>query len=306
MGESSKSDVVIFTDRAYQKASDQSRQAQSPVQERFHLAPQLWVGPLSTEDSEIIMRACSPAFYHHEPLRPLDFSYRQLYSFVREYANDDSRQEIDPDKDLLYCIGLSRIVHPTDVSFEYSATVVRDSNGRIQDVTPWNVRAEGRSAFVLSPDGDWLTTDHLTELKRLFEAFRARPLQEPCSRALWFHEYAAQTYYLDVRWTLIATGLEALIHTDRGKSTRQFVGRLQALGSKVGVAVAMHEAKEMYEKRSSLAHGQALGLGVSPENRSLYEKMEGLLRSVVRRAILDPAFAGFLADRNRVRSKWPV
>lgn len=61
--------------------------------------------------------------------------------------------------------------------------------------------------------------------------------------ALWHHEYAARTYYLDYRWTLVCTGLEALLHTDTFASTFQFAARVPLLASEFGITISETEAR---------------------------------------------------------------
>ena len=43
------------------------------------------------------------------------------------------------------------------------------------------------------------------------ETLNVPPFPQRVSRALWYYDYAQKTYYADLRWTMIATALEALI-----------------------------------------------------------------------------------------------
>jgi hypothetical protein len=124
------------------------------------------------------------------------------------------------------------------------------------------------------------------------------------SRALWYNEYAARTYFADVRWTMIATALEALIHTDRRGSTAQFVSRTAKLANVLGIASFTEDnALRFYDRRSSLAHGQGVG-SLRPEDQLLYVLGEDLLRTVLARAILDSSFAATFEDEDNIRKHW--
>ena len=123
---------------------------------------------------------------------------------------------------------------------------------------------------------------------------------------MWYHEYAARSYEIDLRWTLIATGIEVIVHTDRYKSTRQFVERVQRLSVAVGAgSITKNQAEEMYEFRSSLAHGQGLR-GITLEKEKLYKKMEDILRLTIRKSILESSFQDLLSDPDQIRKIWPV
>ena len=143
-------------------------------------------------------------------------------------------------------------------------------------------------------------------LKQLIETFEKKPFEDPLARAMWYHEYAARSYEIDLRWTLVATGIEVIVHTDRYKSTRQFVERIQKLSIAVGAGnITKDQAEEMYEFRSSLAHGQGLG-GITHEKKELYKKMEDILRLTIKKSILQASFRDLLSDPDKIRKIWPV
>jgi hypothetical protein len=129
--------------------------------------------------------------------------------------------------------------------------------------------------------------------------------------ALWHHEYAARTYYLDHRWTLVVTGLEALVHTDRRRSTAQFTGRVTKLASELAINLSKADASEAYDLRSQLAHGAAfLSTGttqrLSPSQVGLYDRLEDILRLAVLRGMKDKAFADILDSDDKIRSRWSI
>src|SRR6202030_3902018 len=110
--------------------------------------------------------------------------------------------------------------------------------------------------------------------------------------------YAASDYYIDTRWTLLSSAVEALVHTRRRESTAQFVDGLIQLASDVGAeAISSDDANRIYDLRSSLAHGQGLPQ-ISKEEDRLYVLMQTVLRLTLKQAILDPAYAEkFRSDR---------
>jgi hypothetical protein len=82
--------------------------------------------------------------------------------------------------------------------------------------------------------------------------------------------------WIDVRWTVIATALESLLHTDHKRSTKQFVDRVTALATRLKVGFSPQDAKDAYDKRSSLAHGQKLDT-TDDTTTALYCRMEEVL-----------------------------
>lgn len=136
------------------------------------------------------------------------------------------------------------------------------------------------------------------------------PLPERIHAAFWHHEYAARTYYINARWTFICTGLEALLHTDRGRSTAQFVQRLPALASELGITMTKTQADEAYDVRSRLAHGLSLlstGPGGPPVAQAqLYDCIEDVLRFAVLQCMRDSAFANIFRSEDLIRSHWPL
>lgn len=127
--------------------------------------------------------------------------------------------------------------------------------------------------------------------------------------ALWHHEYAVRTYYLDYRWTLVCTGLEALVHTDRGRSTTQFKRRVPQLASELGISISEADADEAYDSRSRLAHGDSFlvtGASQRPSTSQLqlYDRLEDTLRKALLRSMRDKSFGDIFRDDNRIRKYW--
>ncbi len=273
-----------------------------PVKGRFDLSRDLCIDSLSMELSDRIFKACIPTGYNHNPVR----QFGQLYSFIRNNPPRVNDLKWDSDQRLQICCALSRIIHPTSVSFEYAARIITNQDGSPSEIIPGSVSGPGSHAFVVDTDFNYLTESDSEDLKKLIEAFENKPLKDPIARAMWYLEYAFRSYELDLRWTLIATGIEVLIHTDRHKSTRQFVERVQKLSIDVGAGtINKAEAEDMYELRSSLSHGQGLGK-TTPEKKEIYKKMEDILRLTIRKSILEASFREILSDPDQIRKIWPV
>lgn len=138
-----------------------------------------------------------------------------------------------------------------------------------------------------------------------------RKLPRRIHNVLWHHEYACRTYFLDYRWTLICTGLEALLHTDRKDSTRQFRRRVPGLASDLGINISETDAYEAYDLRSRLAHGVSFlstgtTQGPSASQLLLYDRLEDDLRSAVLRGMRDESFGDIFSDDDHIRSRWPI
>jgi hypothetical protein len=158
---------------------------------------------------------------------------------------------------------------------------------------------------------DWLRDSDAARLKVILANLADSPLPHRVSRALWYHEYAVRTYYVEVRWTLVCTALEALVHTDkpgRGKpgSTKQFAVRVSQMADQLCLGgFGLPEAERAYDLRSRLAHGQTFE-ELSSANLTLYETMETILRMAVLRATEDQSFASIFESDDAIRKQWPL
>lgn len=274
----------------------------NPIKKRIDLADDLYIDLLPTDFAQKIFEACEPKGYCFDPVLP----FGQMYSFVRKNPPNGDNLTWDKDQRLRLCIALSRLIHPTSISTEYAARIFLTSEGNIKKIVPGPVSGNSSKAFVVETNLNCLTETDAQNLKQLIEAFEKKPFEDPLARAMWYHEYAARSYEIDLRWTFIATGIEVIVHTDRYKSTRQFVERVQMLSTAVGAGrITKNQTEEMYEFRSSLAHGQGLG-EITSEKKELYKKMEDILRLTIKKSVLDASFYDFLSDKDQIGMTWPV
>jgi len=293
-------EVIIQTRQALQAAvvtNYRVVEAYPPV-EYFQLADDIWITQLPKEIAEQVMDCLEArVFGWPKPIRQSP----QLYTFVRTHNVDANIWDWKPDQKLEQCVALSRLVHPTSIPLSLHAKIKTDSDGKLLELIP--LETELRGAWVADREGrDWLTEEDAKNLKDLVSHL---PLSVPTrvSRALWYFEMAARNYFADVRWTLISTGLEALIHTERG-STHQFKTRAAKLATHLGMtAFTVDTALSFYDLRSQLSHGQGLGT-LSPKENELYRQAEDVLRGILLRSIMDKSLALTFVDNSAIVSNW--
>jgi len=246
--------------------------------------------------------------------------YWQLYSFVRRVGEVSDRMtgSWDGDGVLRTCVALSRLVHPTTQAFRFSARVVTLPDGSIEWIHPGIVGGHGSIAFVSTVENrDWLTNQEFGLVASLIARFDSKKWPRRLVRSLWYHEYSSLMYELDVRWVVMTTALEALIHTDRPNSGGQFRERVFQLAAMVGVNCSKEEVALAYDQRSQLAHGQhfvdmsggipaAAKAELSGEVIRSYRRMEEILRACLLKAANEDQFASIFASDDSIRLRLPI
>jgi hypothetical protein len=279
----------------------------------LRISEDVWLADFETEFARDVLNACSQSGENFRPTR----QYGAPYGFVRvsiPYASEHSLH-FDHDRRLLTTVALSRLVHPTSIGFQYAARVRRWPNGR-REIIPHRSHHINDFAFVVDTSENWLVPDDVPAIGRVLDAYLAKVLPQRIGSALWHFETVARTYYIDIRWPLLVTGLEALVHIAGERdprnvlryagSTRVFVDRLLAVGlAKPALAVPEAQLREIYDRRSTLSHGQSFG-SLDQKTKDLYRKTENLLRSILKEAILDQAFAGTFATDGVLETSYPL
>lgn len=275
------------------------------LHEPVRIATDLWIGPFPMR--ERVIAACRPPGENwggrHE---------WSTYAYWRTNApySEGGRSGFDIDRRLAACAQLSRLVRPTSIGYSRAARVIEREAAPIE-ILPAEVRGRGALSFVADPTQDWLRDEDVEPLRTLVAAFQPDGLPNRVKRSMAYHEYAHNLSELDMRWPLIVTAAEALVHTDERKKvfgkggkavTRQFIDRLLKLASLVGIRWTEDELDEVYEHRSGFAHGR--GLGGTSEKRSVdsYLRFEAGVRSILRAAILDPNVAGLFGTDQVIRA----
>jgi hypothetical protein len=311
-------DILIHTPRSNVPASvvEAFPQPNLPIS----LGKDIVVDRLDDKVTEKLFQALDPPGIHPaNAFRTLE--YWQLYSFVRRIggAGDPLTGSWDSDQALRTCLALSRLVHPTTVAFRFAARVVTLPDGSIEWVHPGMAVGHGAAAFVSTDENrDWLTNQEFDIVRDLLSDFDASKWPRRLVRSLWYHDYASLTYELDVRWVLMTTALEALVHTDRYNSGKQFRVRVKQLASATGVTCTEDEIELAYDQRSQLAHGQHFvslsgippntgeKVELSPEVTASYRKVEEILRTSLLKAAAEGHFASVFADDNSIRTHLPI
>jgi len=279
---------------------------------RFELSDDIWIERLDTEFAKCIQRACEPANYNTYN----DVHDRHLYAFMREPPQNEAIRDVGMiSRDeavipLFTVIALSRLVRPTSTGDRYCANILPhpDADPTIQAL---QTRGVCPDVFLGDNSRDWLSPDDGLELRRLMSwVSKDKQILKRVHRAFWNHEQAMRTYYLDVRWNLVVSGLEALLTVGKYRVGPRFVRRVKKLAMEFGIDLSEDELEKAYTLRSELTHAQKflfdLHAVLPPnEHRPLYDKLESLLRATVKKCFLDEAFGRNFADDAAVKAKWP-
>jgi|HubBroStandDraft_6_1064221.scaffolds.fasta_scaffold596436_1 hypothetical protein len=276
------------------------------VKDRFELGRGLWLGRLDSDLANALMDTCEPKVLG---IPAAVRQYAQMYAYGRDLSPDAEIHRWDDDHRLSRLVAMSRLIHPTTVGFRYAARV-RHSD-QILTIVPAELYGISPDVY-LSPSHtrDWLTVPE-AELLAGVDA-ESEHLTQPSfpkrvSRALWYFDYAQRTYYADLRWTMIATALEALIHTGTANSTRHFKFRVPALAAEVGApAMTASESDAAYDHRSRLSHGDAFLYDIPQADINVYDKLEETLRLTILKAFREPSFAAVFLEDSRIEARWPA
>jgi len=288
-------DLVLF--ESGRAIADDRWAASPPIRAKIDLGSGVYIERLPSEVNRVVKSAC--AFRGHNWHIEMD-TLPTLYAFARDAPDGD---RWDDSQALQVAIALSRLCHPTSIGLEFAARVfapgVRHSTDYL--VEPSLIAGHGNQAFIPDPAGrDWLSPPDVLDLPVMIAAFSAAP--ERVRRAAWFHEYASRTEHIPVRLTLAVTGIEALVHVERQRSTRQFVAGLCGLSADVGLTFSEDDAFNAYDQRSRSAHGTTVQAEASP----LLIEVEVTLRAGLKRALVDLNYGATFADDASIRRRFPL
>lgn len=276
------------------------------IGERFVLSDDIWIERLDVELAINVQKACEPP-HHNIGGEVRD---RHLYAFVRKVPDSEMRP-YEGLESLHAVMALSRLIQPTSVGSRYCTKV---HHYGLPDSAISAVQYGGISpdVFVSRGQRDWLSVRDAERLRALMPWLsKNKPMHDRVRRAYWYHEYAMRSYLLDMRFPLVTTGLEALINTEDRDSGRQFYKRVVQLAQECEVCLEECEAQAAWKLRSKLSHAEAFLSGLNfvlPQNEhtDLYEKLEAILRSTVRRCLMDESFGNRFRDREAVEAHWPL
>jgi hypothetical protein len=306
---------VVLHIRAGPPYPDASSTPQIAADAPFELSKDIWIERLDQELSINIQRACEPANHniHHEVWD------RHLYAFVRRETEDEKQKRRQPgtvvrDEGILplfTVMALSRLIRPTTIGNRYCAKIypTPETDPPIQALT---ISGTNPDVTMADTSHDWLSPNDGPELRRLIPWLDPNKKMHPrVHRALWNHEDAMRTYFLDFRLPTVVAGLESLLTVEEGRGlTDRFVRRAGKLGSDFGVKLSEAELRQAYKLRSGVVHGRSFLYnlsGILPQSahRPLYDKLESLLRSVVRKSLVDETFGLRFASDQAVSKEYP-
>lgn len=271
---------------------------------RFDVADDIFIGKIDSHTAKVLLDFGQPKGYNFvTPHRQWGY----FYAFVRLVPEPSEMLRWDTDQRLQTVIALSRLVRPTSISFRHAGRVRYNDDDSIRHAFPAWLRGVDPDSWIPEQPQyrDWLIETEMAEVRSLFQRMTTATLPVRVSRAFWYHEYAARTYYGEVRWVLVCTALESLLNTDPYHSGAQFKGRVPLVASSVQVAMSDDEATKAWAMRSHLSHGGGTGK-LTTEEEEIHKKLEMLLRSILKKAILDNGFALIFGDDNRIRASWPI
>jgi len=296
---------VILHIRPGPPSPDPASTPQIATDGRFELSTDIWIERLDKEFAIKVQAACEPANH----LIDNHVWDRHLYAFIRRIPPNESPRHGDLNE-LHTIIALSRLIHPTSVGERYCARIMT-SVGLDLPIQAISLMGICPDIFIGDNSCDWLSPADGLELRKLVPWIPAsKAMHKRVHRAFWNHEQAMRTYYLDMRWNLVVSGLEALVTVEDHHVRKQFVRRVTQLAEDCGMSFNEDELHDAYTLRSQLAHAQAFLYdlhNVLPpgEHKPLYDKLESLLRAVVRRCLLDEAFGQHFASASAVAARFP-
>lgn len=273
---------------------------------RFELEKHIWIERLEEDFAKKVQIACEPCHFN---MPSVNFD-RHLYAFVKRQTESESPDAATTQ--LRATVVLSRLIRPTSAGDRYCAIVHRFAPSQY---TIKAIQFRGVSPDVILNAGhrDWLSVEDAEELKRLMPwTVRDKLMLPRVHRAYWYHEYAMRSYYLDARWTLVVTGLEALVNVGtEGDNAWQFKNRVGQIAAKLGLSASGDELRKAYKLRSKVAHGESFLSGLESvlppdEHSDLYERLECLLRAAIKRCLLDEDFGRTFEDDKAVMTNWPI
>jgi hypothetical protein len=270
--------------------------------ERFELRDDIWIERLDEQTAKNVQEACEPPNYQINK----SIWDRHLYAFVMNVPTAEERRYAG--LDILHSvISLSRLVNPTSTGDRYCAQIMHFG---MQNSAILAVEYRGASLDVtLGPTSrDWLTKADGETLRKLMPWASKTKMRTRVHRAYFNHEYAMRSHYLDIKWMFTVEGLDALINTGRNNE-HCFRTRIKKIADYLQILTEQDELSKAYQVRSKLVHTEHFLWALDhvlprTEHDTLYEKLEQILRTAVRTALLDEPFASSFEDEASVKARW--
>jgi hypothetical protein len=280
----------------------------------FQLSEDIWIERFDKDFAGNIQKACEPANHGiHNDVRD-----RHLYAFVRKEPEAERQAQRLPgvvvrDRGIIplfVVLALSRLVRPTTTGYRYCAKIypAPPTDPAIQALV---ITGSNPDVMIGDLAQDWLSPKDGLELRDLMPWVSSTKEMLPrVNRAFWNHDEAMHTYVLDSRLPMVVGGIEALIQVDGSNLKRRFARRARQLATEFGVDLSESKLFQAYGLRSELVHAASFlynssGSLPKTEHRSLYEKLELLLRLAVKKCLLDPDFAQRFASNEAIEANYP-
>lgn len=299
-------DVLLTLSTDTEGASVDLLLAEPPVTGPHQLSDELFVEYLEDDLGERVLDAC-------EPRASLEYkTYRQYdpaWAVVRREPQRDQASKWDEDGLIRRAVMVSRVVRRSNLSLGYTAVIEHQSGVEEMRIFPsGHQRGVFSAGFAPAPTGarTWWTNADVTAWSVLFEKDRVSALPVRVEHALGYLNWEASFESFAMRLLALCTGLEALVHTERGRSTLQFKARVATLAQHLGVqGLTEAVAANAYDHRSAASHGKR----TAPATDALWDVhdlLEEVLRRSISRCISDAGFAAQFADDNSVRAAFPL
>jgi hypothetical protein len=273
--------------------------------ERFDLGDDVWIERLDEQLAKNIQQACEPPHFNIQG-RPWD---RHLYAFMRRVPKIEKSTH-EGMNELFTTVALSRLINPTSAGERYCGKIFHYG---LKDSAIQAIQFHGISpdVFLGKNPRDWLSVQDGEALRKLMPWASQKPMHSRIHRAYWYHEYAMRSYYLDARWTLVVSGLEALVNVEGHDVGQQFRARVKQIADQFQIKIASSELSKAWKLRSNLVHGQRFLFGLEKvlpkdEQSELYNKLELILRKTVRYCLENENFANYFRDEKTVKRRWKV
>jgi len=273
--------------------------------DRFELTDDIWIERLNEQLAKNIQKACEPPHYNISG----SAWDRHLYAFVRRVPKVE-KTNYEGMGALFTAVALCRLINPTSTGERYCAKVfqVGSNDSPIQAI---QFRGISPDVFLGKNARDWLSVHEGKALRKLMPWALQKPMHARVHRAYWYHEYAMRSYYLDARWTLIVSGLEALVNVEEQNVRHQFRVRVKQIADEFQIKINTGELNKAYTLRSKLVHGERFLFSletVLPKDQQgeIYGRLELVLRKTVLRCLEDEKFGEYFRDDKAVKKRWTI
>ncbi len=296
---------VLFFSAAPFRSNRRVADSELPLTAAIEVSPGLFLGPIDGDIANAVFHVCK--FRDLEPEDKLP-----LYGFARENAPGEFW---DADETIQKALYLSHIVHPHQGGFEFAARIKVEKK-RVGDAKCWDVLPSYARAYpCVGVSRRWLTQADGETLKALiagYDASRDYLKDDRLGAAVSLYADSPFVYQGRPRAAILAAILEGLVSTDPERAFKQFVVRVPALADELGFSRFNKKwAENIYKLRNRLAHGTPLFESPDETHRRTVQKeleqamldMDELLRALLKRALMDRAFAERIVA---VDTHWPV